>query len=123
MRLDSRIWRPLTACVVAYAFALFAILTSFAPFPAAAAIEAGGLSLEICHHDGADPVIPADPSDTGGHCKFCVGNAHAVAALPPGPHPIVVAYACTLRWVLHREDIAPLPADFSAQPRGPPIPA
>ena len=123
MRLPNRVWRPVTAVVVAYAFALFTILTSFAPFPAAAGNDAGVLSIEICHHDGTDPIIPADQSDIGGHCKFCVGNAHAVAALPPGPHPMVVAYAVTLRWTLHRVDIAPLPADFGAQPRGPPIPA
>jgi len=123
MHLRNRIWRPVTACAVAYAFALFAVLTSFASLSATASTGAGALGFEICQHDGADPGIPADAPDTGSHCKFCVGNAHgAIAALPRPPLPFIVAYASTLRWVLTGEDVAPLPADFGAQPRGPPAP-
>jgi hypothetical protein len=124
MRFRNSIWRASTACVVAYAFALFAVLTSFAPFPAAAGAGEGVLGFEICHQSGTDPLTPADPSGTNDHCKFCIGSAHAgVAALPRSPFPFFVAYVSALRWTLASEDIAPRLALFGAQPRGPPLPA
>jgi hypothetical protein len=117
----KRSWRALTACAAAYALVLYAILASFAPLPAAsAALGASALGFEICHHDGSDPGLPAGQSNNE-HCKLCVANGHAsVAALPRPPLPFIVAYPSKLRWSIISDDVAPLPASFSAQPRGPP---
>jgi hypothetical protein len=121
MNSGKRSWRALTACAAAYALVLYAILASFMPLPAAAvSVGASVLGFEICHHDGSDPAVPAGHSDNE-HCKLCVANGHAsVAALPRPPLPFGVAYTTKLRWSIISDDVAPLPASFSAQPRGPP---
>jgi hypothetical protein len=121
MSSGKRSWRALTACAAAYALALYAILASFVPLPAAsAALGASALGFEICRHDGSDPALPTGHSDNE-HCKLCVANGHASpAALPRAPLPFIVAYASKLRWSIVGDDVAPLPASFSAQPRGPP---
>jgi hypothetical protein len=121
MNCGKRYWRALTACAAAYALALYAILASFVPLPAASAtLGASALGFEICRHDSSDPALPAGHSDNE-HCKLCVANGHAsVAALPRPPLPFIVAYPSKLRWSIISDDVAPLPASFSAQPRGPP---
>jgi hypothetical protein len=100
------------------------VLASFMPLPAASAnLELAAAGFEICHHDGADPALPAGHSHSE-HCKFCVGNGHApVAALPRAPLPFIVAYASQLRWAVSGNGVAPLPDLFGAQPRGPPLQA
>jgi len=118
----KRSWRQLTGCVGAYVIALYAILASFMPLAAVGA-SVDSFGVEICHHDGADPALPADHSDANGHCKLCIGTGHApVAALPRAPLPFVVAYS-DLRWSIPADDLPPRPTAFSAQPRGPPLQA
>jgi hypothetical protein len=123
MSFGRRGWRALTACVAAYALALYTIALSFAPLPAASAtpgVSAAG--FEICQHD-ADPAAPTDRSDSHEHCKFCTANAHSLAALPRAPLPFIIAYETTLRWTVIGDETAPPPPSFSAQPRGPPLQA
>ena len=123
MRFGRRNWRALTACVAAYALALYTILLSFAPLPAASALPgASAVGFEICQHD-ADPAVPADRPDSHNHCQFCIANAHSVAALPRAPQPFIVAYGTTLRWTVVGDETAPPPPSLSAQPRGPPLQA
>jgi Protein of unknown function (DUF2946) len=123
MSSGRRLWRPITGCLAAYVLALYAILASFVPIPAAsAALGAGALGFEICHHDGSDPARPADPQDSE-HCKLCTANGQAPVAALPIPLPFIVAYTSKLRWRVIADDVAPLPASFGAQPRGPPLQA
>ena len=123
MRFGRRGWRALTACVATYTLALYTILLSFAPLPAAGAMPGVSASgLEICQHD-TDPAAPADRPDSHEHCQFCTANAHSVAALPRAPQPFIVAYETTLRWTVIGDETAPPPPSFSAQPRGPPLQA
>jgi hypothetical protein len=119
MHFAKRVWRLATACVVANALALYAILSSLTPLPAAA-LGASAPGFEICRH--LDPAVPAGHSNADEHCQFCLANGHlSVAAPAPAPLPSIVAYASKLRWAVVADVVTPLPASFSARPRGPPL--
>lgn len=116
----KRGWRSATAVVMAYAFALYAILSSLTPLPVAA-LGASAPGFEICLH--SDPAVPTGHSNADEHCKFCLANGQlSVLTSASAPLPFIVAYASKLRWAVIADDIAPLPS-FSARPRGPPLSA
>src|SRR5580704_12418738 len=84
----SRICTRAVALIVAYAIVLHGFLIAFAGFPlVAGAPSDGGISrLELCLHDlvgGALPQPPSAPEGADVHCKFCIGQAHAMALAPP----------------------------------------
>jgi hypothetical protein len=119
MHRSNRVWRSATACVVAYAFVLYAILSSLTPFPVEA-LGASASGAEICLH--SDPVAPAGHSNAGEHCKLCLVNGYPPVP-PPTPPLCVVAYAKKLRWAVIADDPVFLPASVTARPRGPPLSA
>jgi len=116
----KQVWQSATACFVAYAFALYTILSSLTPLPVEA-VGANASGVEICLH--ADPATPAPGhSSAGEHCKLCL--AYSALSVPPPAHPPrVVAYASKLRWAVIADDFAFLPASVTARPRGPPLSA
>jgi hypothetical protein len=119
MHRAKRVWRSATACAVAYAFALYAILSSLTPLPVGA-LGASARGIEICQH--ADPAAPAGHSSAGEHCKLCLANSH-LSVPPPTPPLCLVAYTSKLRWAVIADDFTLLPASVTARPRGPPLSA
>ncbi|MBO0756483.1 MAG: hypothetical protein J2P54_11515 [Bradyrhizobiaceae bacterium] len=118
MHRAKRVWQSATACVVAYVFALYSILSSLTPLPVEA-VGATAPGVEVCLH--ADPAAPARHSSAE-HCKLCLAYSH-LSVPPPTPPPCVVAYASKLRWAVIADDFAFLPASVIARPRGPPLSA
>jgi hypothetical protein len=104
---------------VAYAFALYAILSNLTPL-AVEELDASAAGLEICLH--IDPAAPPEHSSASDHCKLCLASSH-LSVPPPTPPLGVVAYASKLRRAVIADDFVFLPASFSARPRGPPLPA
>jgi hypothetical protein len=116
MHRANQVWQSVTACFVAYAFALYTILSSLTPLPVEA-VGASASGVEICLH--ADPAVPAGHSSAGEHCKLCLAYGH-LSVPPPTLALCVVAYASKLRWAVIADDFAFLPASVIARPRGPP---
>jgi hypothetical protein len=118
------IWRRLVSCLVAYAFALQAVLFAFAvPAVAGLAPDRDTLSAALCLHDKNAPLAPANNSSGDEHCKFCPLGGHHVFTTPAmAPHAVVRTAERASR---PAGDLSAPRArtHVSAQPRGPPLAA
>jgi hypothetical protein len=122
----SRTCTRVIALIAAYAIALHGFLIAFAGFPIAAGTPSpDSTRLELCLHaiaGGASlPEEPGAPASGDVHCKFCIGQAHAMAPAPT---------SCGLQlyfntpsepiWFVLKQDDAGDPRYLHKQPRGPP---
>jgi hypothetical protein len=126
----SRMCTRVVALIAAYAIALHGFLIAFAGLPIAAGTSSadGTSRLELCLHDLAGsaslPETPGAPASGDVHCKFCIGQAHAMA-----PAPTSCAAQFNFRtssqpiWFVLNQDNAPYPRYLRKQPRGPPAAA
>jgi hypothetical protein len=125
----SRICTRAVAVIVAYAIVLHGFLIAFAGFPlVAGALSDGGISrLELCLHDlvgGALPQPPSAPEGADVHCKFCIGQAHAMTLAPPpcGAQLNFRTPSAPIWFVLNQVTTG-FPRYLHKQPRGPPAAA
>jgi hypothetical protein len=126
----SRLCTRVIALIAAYAIALHGFLIAFAGLPVAAGApsEHGSAPFELCTHDLVGgtffPQMPGAPANGDVHCKFCVGQTHAMGLGPmPWGAPLNFdAPGEPIRFVLNQET-AGHQRYLHKQPRGPPAAA
>ena len=125
----SRICTRVIALIAAYAIALHGFLIAFAGFPVAAGTSsADSTRLELCLHNlagGASlPETPGAPTSGDVHCKFCIGQAHAMAPVPTScGAPSNFKTPSEPIWFVLNQDDTGGPRYLRKQPRGPPAAA
>jgi hypothetical protein len=120
---SKRMWRRATASVLIYLLVLQGMALALAGSRLASAEDsAGGITLEVCHHNGDASNAPAqtpDPIDNS-CCIICVAGANFVLAAfgtTPGFEPIVFA---AVRWPVAVSQLPTRSIDANFRPRGPP---
>jgi hypothetical protein len=125
----SRLCTRIISLIASYAIVLHGFLIAFAGFPVAAGTARdANTSIELCLHDLAGsaslPQTPGAPASGDVHCKFCTGQAHAMA---PGPTSCGVQFNFKAPsqpiWFVLNQDSAGGPRYLYKQPRGPPAAA
>jgi hypothetical protein len=120
---SKRVWRRMTACVLIYALVLQGMALALASVSSVgAAGNAGGVAIELCHHEGGRSDAP---SQTPGPfddicCIVCLAGASYVfptLAFALVFHPIVFA---TVRWPVAVSQLPSRTVNANARPRGPP---
>jgi hypothetical protein len=123
---SKRMWRRATACILIYVLALHGVALALAGTRLVGAEDnAGGITFELCHHDGNTSNSPSqtpDPADDS-CCIICLaGTSYVLVAsdCAPGSHPIVFA---AVGWPLMVSRLPTRTVDANTRPRGPPLTA
>ena len=114
------LWRRLTGCFVAYAFALHIVLLAFAAPAFALAADQDPLTGVVCMHDEGSAPPPAHDSGKLDQCQLCTAACHPLMVQPaPLAYAVVIVAANTPppadTWFIPRAV-----ARVTPQPRGPP---
>jgi hypothetical protein len=121
---SKRVLRRMTACVLIYSLVFQGMALALAGVSSVdAADNAGGVAIELCHHDGGTSDAP---SQTPGPfddicCIVCLAGASYVPptlAFAHVFHPIAFA---PVRWPVAVSQLPSRTVNANTRPRGPPL--
>jgi len=122
----SRLCIQIISLIASYAIVLHGFLIAFAGFPLAASASGDDdtARFELCLHvlaSGATlPQAPGAPASGDVHCKFCIGQTHAMALAPTSCGVQFNFRTPSARIWFVLKDTAGSPRYLCEQPRGPP---